>query len=140
MQDVRRQIEQARADAARTRAEAADAARAREQADRARDRAAGRRAGRPTTPGRRPRSWPRGCARSWRATAAHRDTLTAELAAARQAAATAEGRLTALTVRLDAAETDRDLAQRRVAQLGDQVSDLALALARLGAAAPGDAT
>ncbi|MGW3790840.1 hypothetical protein ACWD8I_06660, partial [Micromonospora arida] len=59
---------------------------------------------------------------------------------ARQAAATAEGHRTTLTVRLDAAETDRDLAQRRVAQLGDQVSDLALALARLGAAAPGDAT
>ncbi|PWR11267.1 hypothetical protein DKT68_06375 [Micromonospora acroterricola] len=55
-------------------------------------------------------------------------------------AATAEGRLTALTVRLEAAETDRDLAQRRVAQLGDQVSDLALALARLGAATPDDAT
>ncbi|RQX10575.1 hypothetical protein DDE19_32160, partial [Micromonospora ureilytica] len=74
------------------------------------------------------------------ALAAHRDTLTAELAVARQATATAEGHRTALTVRLDAAETDRDLAQRRVAQLGDQVSDLALALARLGAAAPSDAT
>ncbi|MEU1362174.1 hypothetical protein ABZ356_20290, partial [Micromonospora zamorensis] len=74
------------------------------------------------------------------ATAAQRDTLTAELTAARQAAATAEGQVTALTVRLDAAETDRDLAQRRVAQLGDQVSDLALALARLGAATPDDAT
>ncbi|MBM0279995.1 hypothetical protein JM949_34950, partial [Micromonospora sp. STR1s_6] len=55
-----------------------------------------------------------------------------ELATARQAAAGAEGRLTALTVRLEAAEADRDTAQRRVAQLGDQVSDLALALARLG--------
>ncbi|MCG5439497.1 hypothetical protein PSH25_003914, partial [Micromonospora sp. PSH25] len=74
------------------------------------------------------------------ALAAQRDTLTAELTVARQAAATAEGHRTALTVRLDAAETDRDLAQRRVAQLGDQVSDLALALARLGAATPGDAT
>ncbi|MBM0235530.1 hypothetical protein JNW91_29415, partial [Micromonospora sp. STR1_7] len=58
--------------------------------------------------------------------------------AARHAAATAEGRVTTLTVRLDAAETDRDVAQRRVAQLGDQVSDLALALSRLGAAAPED--
>ncbi|MEV4500158.1 hypothetical protein AB0J84_31245, partial [Micromonospora arborensis] len=58
---------------------------------------------------------------------------------ARQAVATAEGSVTALTVRLDAAETDRDLAQRRVAQLGDQVSDLALALARLGSGPAGGA-
>ncbi|MEU4401968.1 hypothetical protein [Micromonospora orduensis] len=138
VQDVRRQIDQARADAARTRTEAADAARAREQADRARDRAlvaaeqAEHARQEATELAVRLRA-------ELAATAAHRDTLAADLTAARDAAATAEGRVTTLTVRLDAAETDRDAAQRRVAQLGDQVSDLALALSRLGAATPHDA-
>ncbi|WP_410817821.1 hypothetical protein [Micromonospora sp. 050-3] len=139
VQDVRRQIEQSRADAARTRAEAADAARAREQADRARDRAEV--AARQADDARQEAAELAARLRAEvAALAAQRDTLTADLTVARQAAATAEGHRSTLTVRLDAAETDRDLAQRRVAQLGDQVSDLALALARLGAATPGDAT
>ncbi|NJC12131.1 chromosome segregation ATPase [Micromonospora profundi] len=138
VQDVRRQIDQARADAARTRTEAADAARAREQADRARDRA--QVAARAADDARQEAAELAAQLRAeLAATVAHRDSLAVELTAARQAAATAEGRLTALSVRLDAAESDRDLAQRRVAQLGDQVSDLAVALARLGAAAPGEA-
>ncbi|MGC1212066.1 MAG: hypothetical protein WA890_12465, partial [Micromonospora sp.] len=66
--------------------------------------------------------------------------LTADLAAARDAAASAEARLAELTVRLGSAEADRDLAQRRAAQLADQVSDLASALARLGSAQPDAAT
>ncbi|MGW4154950.1 hypothetical protein ACWEDF_17525, partial [Micromonospora chersina] len=61
--------------------------------------------------------------------------LAADLAAARQAAAAVEARLAELTVRLAAAETDRDAAQRRAGQLADQVSDLATALARLGSRA-----
>ncbi|MBG6104789.1 chromosome segregation ATPase [Micromonospora vinacea] len=139
VQDVRRQIEQSRADAARTRAEAADAARAREQADRARDRAEV--AARQADEARQEAAELAARLRAeLAALAAQRDTLTAELTVARQAAATAEGHRTTLAVRLEAAETDRDLAQRRVAQLGDQVSDLALALARLGAATPSDAT
>ncbi|NES37316.1 hypothetical protein G3554_14245, partial [Micromonospora sp. PPF5-17] len=55
-----------------------------------------------------------------------------ELAAARDTAGAAEARLAELTVRLAAAEADRDAAQRRAGQLADQVSDLASALARLG--------
>ncbi|MEU4776020.1 hypothetical protein AB0G08_28735, partial [Micromonospora sp. NPDC023644] len=66
--------------------------------------------------------------------AARHDTLRADLAAAREAATAAEGRADDLTVRLRAAETDRDEAQRRTAQLADQVSHLAAALANLGSA------
>ncbi|MGW4502992.1 hypothetical protein ACWENR_30880, partial [Micromonospora sp. NPDC004336] len=66
------------------------------------------------------------------ALAGRHDTLGAELTAAREAATAAEGRLDALTVRLRAAETDRDEAHRRVAQLAEQVSHLAAALAHLG--------
>ncbi|PWU44418.1 hypothetical protein DLJ46_26075, partial [Micromonospora globispora] len=69
-----------------------------------------------------------------------RDALAADLTAGRQAAASAEAGLRELTVRLQAAEADRDLAQRRAAQLADQVSDLASALARLGSAQPDAAT
>ncbi|MEU6077327.1 hypothetical protein ABZ809_26475, partial [Micromonospora sp. NPDC047074] len=63
---------------------------------------------------------------------ARHDTLSADLAAAREAATTAAGRVDDLTVRLRAAETDRDEAQRRMTQLADQVSHLAAALAQLG--------
>ncbi|MEH1100082.1 hypothetical protein V6V16_13060, partial [Micromonospora sp. CPCC 205561] len=60
------------------------------------------------------------------------DTLRAQLAAARDAATAAEARAEELTVRLRAAETDRDDALRRTGQLADQVSHLAAALAHLG--------
>ncbi|GAA2709219.1 hypothetical protein GCM10010429_23430 [Micromonospora olivasterospora] len=62
--------------------------------------------------------------------------MAAELTAARQAVAAVQGRLDELDGRLRAAEAERDAAQRRSAQLVDQVSDLAAALARLGAPAP----
>ncbi|MEH1057624.1 hypothetical protein V6U89_20750, partial [Micromonospora sp. CPCC 206171] len=65
--------------------------------------------------------------------AAQRDALAAELAEARRGGDAARARLTETEVRLRAAEADRDSAQRRAAQLADQVSDLAAALARLGA-------
>ncbi|MEH0846351.1 hypothetical protein V6U81_28650, partial [Micromonospora sp. CPCC 205711] len=68
------------------------------------------------------------------AAAVQRDAVGAELAAARQAGAHAQARLAGLEVRLHAVEGDRDAAQRRAAQLADQVSDLAGALARLGSA------
>ncbi|MCW6011173.1 hypothetical protein K1W54_42515, partial [Micromonospora sp. CPCC 205371] len=60
-----------------------------------------------------------------------RERLRAELRAAHETAAAAEGRLAELAVRLAAADADRDAAQARVAQLSTQVSDLAAALANL---------
>ncbi|MFC8851390.1 hypothetical protein ACFT41_32075, partial [Micromonospora sp. NPDC057141] len=76
-------------------------------------------------------------ARLAEATAAH-DAAATGLAAAREATAAAEGRLGELEVRLRAVEAERDAAQRRSAQLVDQVSDLATALARLGTGARHD--
>ncbi|RKN36210.1 coiled-coil domain-containing protein [Micromonospora musae] len=134
VEDVRRQAEQARTDATRARAGAADAVRAREEADRARDRA--ETAARQADTARLEADTVAGHLRAeLTAAATGREALADELATARRVAATAEGRLTELTVRLQAAEADRDAAQQRVAQLAGQVSDLAAALARLGSAA-----
>ncbi|EEP69720.1 hypothetical protein MCAG_00047 [Micromonospora sp. ATCC 39149] len=76
----------------------------------------------------------RRCRRGWPRPPPPRDATAAQLAAAREAAAAVEGRLGELDARLRAAEAERDAAQRRSAQLVDQVSDMAAALARLGAA------
>ncbi|MFY1622669.1 hypothetical protein ACN268_05625 [Micromonospora sp. WMMD735] len=55
------------------------------------------------------------------------------MARAHQASAADRARL----AELDRALADRDAAQRRAAQLADQVSDLATALARISAQSPG---
>ncbi|MER7166429.1 hypothetical protein ABT336_10240, partial [Micromonospora sp. NPDC000207] len=68
--------------------------------------------------------------------AARADDLTAQVEAARDAVAAAQARHADLEQRLRAAHADRDVAERRATQLADQVSNLASALARLGAPPP----